>query len=73
MWGSSDNTADCYRVASGRAVKTRIKLGPGDGLRVEVLDGLKEGDIVIANPDAGLSDGETVTIRREETDQRPLD
>ena len=65
---STDKTADCYRVANGRAVKTRIKFGLVDGRRIKVLDGLKEGDIVIAKPDARLSDGQTVTIRREGTD-----
>ncbi len=59
----AEGAAVCYRVLAGRAVRTPIKLGKGDSRRVEVLEGLKEGDIVIADPDVGMPDGQAVTIR----------
>jgi membrane fusion protein (multidrug efflux system) len=57
--------AVCYRVEGGRAVRAILLVGPDDGLRVEVLYGLKEGDTVITKPDTRISDGQAVTIRRE--------
>jgi RND family efflux transporter MFP subunit len=62
---NADGMATCLRAVSGRAVRTRIKLGLDDGRRVEVLEGLKEGDIIIANPDVRMPDGQAITIRRE--------
>jgi RND family efflux transporter MFP subunit len=61
----ADGMSTCLRAVSGRAVRTRIKLGLDDGRRVEVLEGLKEGDIVIANPDVRMPDGRAIIIRRE--------
>jgi len=52
-----DNLATCYRVADGKAAITRIKIGEDNGTRVEVIDGLKEGDSVIEAPDAKITDG----------------
>jgi len=41
----------CYRVVDGRAVGTKVKLGDQhSSMRPEVLDGLAEGDTVIACP-----------------------
>jgi HlyD family secretion protein len=63
--GAAAGMSVCYRVVAGRAVRTPIKSGDDDGRRVEVLEGLKEGDVVIANPAARMSDGQAVTIRRD--------
>jgi RND family efflux transporter MFP subunit len=60
-----DGRAVCFRVVDGRAVRTPIKLGDDDPWRVEVLEGLKDGDAVIDNPDARMPDGQAVTIRRD--------
>ena len=40
----------CYRIIDGRTVKTVVRLGVHHGERVEVLDGLKEGDLVVVDP-----------------------
>ena len=40
--------AACYRIEGRRAVRTRIKIGKDDGVRIEVVDGLKEGDSVVS-------------------------
>jgi multidrug efflux pump subunit AcrA (membrane-fusion protein) len=62
QWETS-GTANCFRVADGHAVRTRIKIDHQDGARAEVLDGLKEGDVVITKPDSRIADGQPVTIR----------
>ncbi len=54
-----------YRVVGGRAARAGISVGSDDGQRAEVLEGLKEGDIVIANPDARMHDGQAVAIRKD--------
>ena len=61
----ADNAAACYRVVNDHAVRTRIKFGPDNGLSIEILEGLKEGDVVIDNPDREMPDGQAVRIRRD--------
>ncbi len=63
-------TADqayCFRVEDGRAVRTPIKLGYSGGGRAIVLEGLKEGDVVAADP-ARLKDGQAVEVEPEAGD-----
>jgi HlyD family secretion protein len=55
-----DSVATCYRVSDGRAALARIKIGDDNGSRVEVIDGLKEGDSVIVGPDGKIADGDPV-------------
>lgn len=55
--------AECDRVVNGRAVRTRIKHGELNGKRVEVLAGLHEGDIVVANF-GSVSDGQLIKAGR---------
>ncbi len=50
----------CYRVEGGRSILTRIAIDRIADDRIEVVEGLKEGDRVITNPDRGLKDGEPV-------------
>jgi HlyD family secretion protein len=61
----ADGNAVCFRVVEGRAVHTRIRVGSHDGPRVEVFEGLKEGDVVITNPKPWMRDGQAVTVRRD--------
>lgn len=56
----SGSDAACYRIDGRRVVRTRIKTGKDNGVRIEVLDGLKEGDSVVIQPRAGLSDGQMI-------------
>lgn len=60
-----DGTGACFRVVDGRAVQTKIKLGFGDNQRTEVLEGLNEGDRVIARSVGQVSDDIPVTILPE--------
>jgi RND family efflux transporter MFP subunit len=55
-----DAAAVCYRVVDGRAVLTLVKTGDDNGMRVEILDGLKEGDTVIAEPGSRIKDGQAI-------------
>jgi HlyD family secretion protein len=59
----ADGTLACYRVVAGRAVRSQIRVGDGDGTRAEVLEGLKEGDVVVTLPAPGMLDGQAVTIK----------
>ena len=55
--------ATCYRIENNRAVQARIKTGADDGVRIEVLEGLKEGDRVITVSDGTLTDGQEVIVK----------
>jgi RND family efflux transporter MFP subunit len=64
LW-SKDTTssASCFRIVDGRTVLTPIKVGLDNGLRVQVVEGLKEGDLVVINPAAdGVKEGEPVQV-----------
>ena len=52
--------ATCFQVQHGRAVRAEIKVGVDNGKRIEVLEGLKEGGDVVADPVDGLSDGQLI-------------
>lgn len=61
-----DGRATCFRLVDGRAVLTRFRIGNNDGLTVEVLDGLRDGDTVIVsphNPGPAVRDGEPVMTK----------
>jgi len=60
---SAAGAAACYRIVDGRAVRARIKIGEENGKLMEVVDGLKEGDSVIAEPVRGIRDGQPVSIK----------
>ncbi len=53
-----------YVVADGRARVTAVKVGENNWSSTEVLEGLREGDRVVVNPDTpGLADGARVRIQ----------
>lgn len=54
-----------YLYQNGKAVETPIKFESGASSNLLVIDGLKEGDIIV-RPDAGLQDGKAVKIREGE-------
>jgi RND family efflux transporter MFP subunit len=56
--------AECYGVVDGRAVRTRMKVGQDDGVHTEVVEGLKEGDAVVANPEIGITDGQVIAVKK---------
>ena len=49
-----------YRVLQDKAVLTPVQIGQAQDQTVEILDGLAEGDTIIAYPSASLSDGAQV-------------
>ena len=67
----ANREAACYRVEGNRARLTHIKTGEDDGSRVEVTGGLKEGDVVVTKPDAGLSDGQVIETEKQSEPGKP--
>jgi RND family efflux transporter MFP subunit len=55
----ADGVGYCLRVEGGRAVRTRVKVGAAARRRAEVLDGVREGDVVVLDA-AGIADGQPV-------------
>jgi len=52
-----------YVVADGHARATSVKVGESNWNSTEILEGLRQGDRVVINPDApGLSDGGKVRV-----------
>ena len=56
---SKGGKANVYVIKDGKAKKTRVEVGLDDGIRVEILSGLKPQDDVITTPSA-VSDGAAV-------------
>ena len=52
-----------FRVVNGRATVCPVKIGHGNGLESEVLEGLSMGDRVVVHPGDKMKDGVRVTIR----------
>jgi hypothetical protein len=52
-------------IEDGRVHFQRVKLGVDDGARVEVLDGLRGGELVALSLSPDVADGTTVRIRDE--------
>ncbi len=50
-----------YVVDGGRAVLRSVKTGRSNGVEMEVLDGLREGERVVVYPGDKISDGQRVT------------
>ena len=57
--GAADGDTFCFRVDNGRAVRTKVAIGSAALQNAEILDGVKEGDIVILDAD-GLEDGQPI-------------
>jgi multidrug efflux pump subunit AcrA (membrane-fusion protein) len=68
-----DATDRVFVVANGRLQTRAPKFGVRDMLRVEVLDGLAEGDEVVVTGGEGLADGMRVqaTLRPPADGMRP--
>jgi len=55
-----------YRAVSGRARLTEVKIGHSNGLETEILDGVREGDNLIAYPSDQIRDGVRITPRQDQ-------
>jgi HlyD family secretion protein len=62
-----------YRLRDGRAEAVQPKLGPTDGERVAVLEGLAEGDQVAISGVSALADGAAVRVAPESSAPRAGD
>lgn len=51
-----------FIVLNDEAKQQKVKVGKHGGMRVEILNGLEAGDIVITHPDKNISDGSPVKI-----------
>lgn len=58
-----DGKSFVWKVAGGRATRTPVTLGLRGITLAEVVDGLAEGDVVLATRDAALGDGDRVRTR----------
>jgi RND family efflux transporter MFP subunit len=54
-----------YKVVDGRAVAVPLRLGPSDGARIAVEEGLAPGDNVVVGGLGQLSDGAAVRVNSE--------
>jgi HlyD family secretion protein len=55
-----------FRLEGGRATVRPVEVGRRNGLRAQILSGLKEGDRVVIHPGDELEDGRRVRVRFEE-------
>jgi RND family efflux transporter MFP subunit len=63
-------------VRDGRVHKVNVHVGMDTGVRVEIIDGLADDDLVILQPDASIADGtavqtEVVTSASAQTREKP--
>jgi multidrug efflux pump subunit AcrA (membrane-fusion protein) len=59
-----DETA-VFVAAGGKAARRPVKIGLADGARVEIVSGVKAGEAVIVDGQAGLPDGAAITLSDE--------
>jgi RND family efflux transporter MFP subunit len=52
-----------FVVRENRAVQVPVVLGVSDGVRVEVTEGLNEGELVVTSGQADLADGDPVAVQ----------
>lgn len=55
-------SADVYLVRDGKAERREVRLGEMFGDRIEILDGLDEGDVIIISGLMNVSDGSAVKV-----------
>lgn len=59
---TSNDVTSCYTVRDGKAVKTIVTTGIRESDKVEILSGLKAGDVLVVRGQGLLSDGTPVRI-----------
>lgn len=52
----------CYVIENGTAVRRVVKTGLSSDSRVEITEGLADGDVVITSPDAVIAEGAAVAV-----------
>jgi len=58
LYNVKGETAACYRAVDGRAAATTVKLGYDNGEQVEIVEGLAEGDVVVADSSTVKQNGD---------------
>jgi multidrug efflux pump subunit AcrA (membrane-fusion protein) len=66
---SAESDGAMWLAASGLAVKRKVQVGIRDPLRIEVLEGLSEGDLVIVQSKDKLREGAHLLLERREPDK----
>ncbi len=59
---TSNDITSCYTVRDGKAVRTTVTTGIRESDKVEILSGLKAGDVLVVRGQGLLSDGTPVRI-----------
>ncbi len=59
-------SAHVFVIAAGKAQEREVKTGIDDGQRIEILDGLKAGEIIATSGNYELGDGMRVTIEADQ-------
>ncbi len=62
LFRSGDSWA-VYAVVGGKAVVRNVRVGHGNGLTTEILEGIEEGDQVVVHPSDRIADGIAVVPR----------
>ncbi len=60
-----------YVLENEKAKKTRVKLGPVNGDRVEILEGLNQNDQIIVDGAKQISDGQEVSVSNNLDSKKP--
>jgi RND family efflux transporter MFP subunit len=61
----------CMAVVGGRVRRIQVRPGLSDGTRVQILEGLAEGDVVVAANADSLADGQPVQTSQSENSAKP--
>jgi membrane fusion protein (multidrug efflux system) len=61
-WNVTKGTADVYIVRAGRAEKHQVQIGKANGVSVEVVSGVSDGDQVVTRGAFALRPGDRVTV-----------
>jgi len=56
-----------FVAAGGKAERRAVEIGLADGMHVEIVSGVKAGEMVIVDGQAGLPDGTTITLESGES------
>jgi multidrug efflux pump subunit AcrA (membrane-fusion protein) len=58
-----DGFAYVFRVQGERVAQVKVKTGQRSGERVEILEGVKAGDALVAQGAAFLNDGDLISVQ----------
>jgi RND family efflux transporter MFP subunit len=59
-----------FVASGGKAQRRHVQIGISDGTNVEIVSGVKAGEMVIVDGQAGLPDGASITLEREEGERK---